>query len=245
MGNLMLGKMIFMLLFGVAKATPKAVKAVKAVSSVVMDNIEKIEPKISQAAPQTIKRKDLKKIYQEQKKEVLKHREVSSQVPYVVCHTTVLGNYLSEKDWQAVATEGLSEKEVIGRIERSFDTELHERVARAAQRVGFVNTRQQIPTGVQQYVSFSDGLGHGVKIAIHHKDDTEVGVDLVGYQGAECHSKQEELTQAFAAEGIGLEPSQVIDHGDPEGYQGVKKVDSQNNKRRQYQARQREVGGKR
>lgn len=61
MGNLVLGKMLFKLLAGVAKATPKVVRAAMAVSSAVSEHIEKLQPKISEAMARPVKRQELKK----------------------------------------------------------------------------------------------------------------------------------------------------------------------------------------
>lgn len=243
MGSLMLGKMLFKLIVGVAKATPKIIKATIVISSIVKKEIERLQPAISQVLSQTIKRQELRKIYEEQKKKVTNHPEVSTQTPYVVCSTTVLGNYLSEQDWQDVAAKQLSEEQVLQRIENSFDHELHERLTRATQRVGFVNIRKQVPTGVQQVASYSDGQGHGVRIAINHEGDSDMALDLIGYQGSECHTKREELVNALAEEGITLERVQVIDHNDPDGYQAVRKTNKQlQQQRRQklYQQQQRQ-----
>ena len=246
MGNLVLGKMLFKLLAGVAKATPKVVRAAMAVSSAVSEQIEKLQPKISEAMARPVKRQELKKIYQEQKQKVAQYPEVATHAPYVLCQTTVLGNFLSEKDWREMATHQLSEAQLLERIEASYDNELHNRLGRAAVRAGFVNIRQQMTGGERQYVSFSDGQGHGVRIAIKHQEDTEVGIDLIGYQGGECHSKREEIIQALSEEGLELEQQQIIDHGDPEGYQAVKRTSDQAARQRRYVSLQRQgqVGGK-
>lgn len=237
MGSLLLGKILFKLIFGAVKATPKVVKATKDVSATVREVVEKIQPKITEVTPQTINRQELKRIYEDQKQVVARHSEVATHIPYVITRTTVLSNYLTENDWQELAADQLNEEQVLQRIERSFDNDLHQRLSRAAHRVGFVNTRKQVRTGVQQVATYSDGQGHGVRIAIRHEEDTEIGIDLVGHKGQECHTKREELVKALAEEGLTLQQIRVIYHNDPDGYKAEQKTKQHTRQQRRQQLR--------
>jgi hypothetical protein len=232
--------LIFKLIPSAIKPSQKTARTASAVPATVKKQIAQLQPPVAQTTPKTIKRQSLKNIYEQQKKIVTKHLEMPTYTPYVVLQTTVLGNYLSKQDWQDVATQQIDERDLLQRIENSFDKDLHGRLTRTAQQVGFINVRRQIPTGVQQFATYSDGEGHGVKIAIRHEDETQIGIDLLGYQGNDCHTKREELIKALAEEGIELAEPKFIHHDDPDGYKVKQKAMKQPLQQRRQQRRQKQ-----
>jgi hypothetical protein len=190
------------------------------VAPAVRQAVETITTQTAQPETTTLARQDIAAIYKKQKKHIGQHIEVPAQAPYVVAQTTVLGNYLSDQDWHELARDKVTETEFLNRLTAKFDEEIHIRIQRAAEKAGYVNVRGHVRAGVQQVASFSDDLGHGVRVAISHKDESQIGVDLIGYQGGECESKRRELLDALAAEGITIEDVKTIRHDDPEGFKG-------------------------
>lgn len=230
MGSLFLGSFLLSLVGLAAKKTlsSKSVsntsKAVPHTSAEVTKAVAAVSSTTKAKEPTSIKRNEIRTVYEQQEQVVSRHLDVPAHTPYVVGRTTVLGNYLHDDDWQALASDSLGEAEFLARLEANFDHEVHMRLQRAAEKAKFVNVRAQVKSGPKQVASFSDGKGHGVRVAINHAEESQIGVDLIGYEGTECESKREELLEAMAAEGLVVRDIRTIPHNDPKGYQGRKRT---------------------
>lgn len=221
MGSLFLGKILLSLVgLALKRTTSTANTVVPHTSAQVAAAVNTLTAASPTKQPTTLKRKDLRAIYDRQKQAVTRQLDVPAQAPYVVARTTILGSYLRDEDWRALATDSLGEADLLQRLEMNFDGEVHARLQRAAHKAGFVNVRGQVKSGSKQVASYSDGIGHGVRIAINHEGESQIGVDLIGYEGGECETKREELLQAMAAEGITVRDIKTVPHHDPKGYQG-------------------------
>ncbi len=231
MGSLAIGRILLSLLglsFKATKVTRKSEhratqgtsKAVPHMSEAVRQVVDTLKNQTIRTEPETLSRQDIGSIYEQQKRHIARHIEVPSQTPYVVAQTTVLGNYLSEQDWQELSQDKLSEAELLRRMQAQFDEEVHLRITKAAERAGFINVRSHVRSGLEQVAAFSDGVGHGIRVAISHREASQIGVDLIGYEGSACESKRLEILDALAAEGIALANVKTIRHDDPEGFKG-------------------------
>ncbi len=230
MGSLFLGK-ILLSLVGLAlkrTASTKSVGSSKTTAETVVPHasaevaaaVNIMTARSMAKQPTTLKRNDIRTIYERQKRIVTRQLDMPAHTPYVVARSTALGDFLGVEDWQALAKDRLGETKLLERLEMNFDNEVHERLQRAAQKAGFVNVRGQVKAGPKQVASYSDGAGHGVRIAINYLGESQIGVDLIGYEGGECESKREELLEAMAAEGITVRDIKTLPHHDPKGYQG-------------------------
>ncbi len=232
MGSLAIGKMLMQLAglslktarfagkiaYGTAKA---AVNVAPHVSPAVQTVVRRLNHAVTQTRQNAIKRQELRKVYAQKRTEVSAQVEDAAHIPYVVAQTTDLGELLTEKDWQELATDRVSEEELLARVETRFDSELHARVQVAAQEAGYGHPRAQVRSGLVQVANYSDGSGHGVRVAIQHDDDSRIGVDMLGYSGEACQKENQAMLTALARQGIHLTDIRNIDHDDPEGYQGV------------------------
>lgn len=220
MGSLFIGTIVMSLLgIGLKKVTKTSPKVAN-VSKVVANKIKEINANQQvNKNVEAVAREDIQRLYREQKKVVAKDPEIRTHLPYVIIQTTPLANVLSKNELQKLADNQVNEKELLEQLKQKFDNEVHARLTRAADKVGFINVRKQVRSGPQQVASFSDNRGHGVRIGIQHGSETQIGLDLIGYKNAECESKGAELLQALTDEGIQVADMKKINHGDPDGFQ--------------------------
>ena len=223
MGVLALGALFYMFV-GIKAKSKRKIKHSKRASPKIKEKVSQIQTKKRTIQQEAVSRQDIRGIYKKQKEVLADDSEIQTHQPYIVTQTTILNNYLSTTDMDKLAENQLSEVEVLERLEQGYDDQIHTSFKRAAHKVGFINTRRQIRTGQQQVASFSDNQGHGIRIAINHRETSEIALDMVGFSGQKCQTKSQEIIEALEAEGISMEKLKMIDHGDPRGYQGIKAI---------------------
>ena len=245
MGGLFLGFMLYKFVKTIVKTTKQNQHSNKAAEK-IKQKVDQVQVKEKAVQPKSVSRQDIREIYKLQKEVLAKDPEIKTHQPYIVTQTTVLHNYLSTTDIDKLAENKLSEVELLDRLEQSYDNQIHTSFERAAQKVGFINTRQQVRSGPRQVASYSDGQGHGVRVAIDYEKKSQTGIDLIGYSGSQCETKREELLAALAEEGIELEKIKVIKHNDPDGFkvkENQKKSSTQQKRRQRSRQLQQIKGG--